>query len=200
MGHYDTLGVPRDADPEAIKRAYRRRAREEHPDQGGDDERMAEVNKAYAVLADPETRKRYDETGSDNPVRTPEEDAREVLLQVFAGSLEAEGDWLFGVRHRMQHGTSELARHRREATAKRARLEKRRERIRTKAGAENLAHMVIDQQLAVVQQQIAALDRAETVHATALRLLDAYEADPEPAQPPAWQSNPYITGTATFVR
>lgn len=62
---YDVLGVDRDASREEIKRAYRRRARELHPDAGGDEEAFKEVTRAYEVLSDPERRALYDRFGED---------------------------------------------------------------------------------------------------------------------------------------
>jgi molecular chaperone DnaJ len=64
--YYDILGVSRDADKEEIKRAYRRLARKYHPDVNKDDgaeERFKEINRAYEVLSEPETRARYDRFG-----------------------------------------------------------------------------------------------------------------------------------------
>ena len=65
--YYALLGVSRDASSEDIKRAYRRLARQYHPDfNSGDahaEERFKEVTKAYSVLSDPEKRQRYDAFG-----------------------------------------------------------------------------------------------------------------------------------------
>jgi curved DNA-binding protein len=67
--YYKTLGVPKDADQKAIKRAYRKLARELHPDvRPGDksaEARFKEVGEAYAVLSDPEKRKKYDQFGAN---------------------------------------------------------------------------------------------------------------------------------------
>ncbi|WP_013323754.1 molecular chaperone DnaJ [Gloeothece verrucosa] len=64
--YYEILGVSRDADKDEIKRAYRRLARKFHPDvnkEPGAEERFKEINRAYEILSEPETRARYDRFG-----------------------------------------------------------------------------------------------------------------------------------------
>jgi molecular chaperone DnaJ len=63
---YDTLGVAKNASADEIKKAYRKLAREHHPDQGGDEAKFKEVQGAYDVLSDPEKRQQYDSFGSAN--------------------------------------------------------------------------------------------------------------------------------------
>ena len=67
--HYAVLGVSRDASDEEIKRAYRRLARQYHPDANQTDpeaeERFKEISRAYEVLSDSEKRQRYDMFGDE---------------------------------------------------------------------------------------------------------------------------------------
>lgn len=65
--YYKTLGVPRDASEEDLKKAFRKLARQFHPDTATDkkraEEKFKEINEAYEVLSDKDKRKRYDELG-----------------------------------------------------------------------------------------------------------------------------------------
>src|SRR3954467_2890996 len=66
--HYEALGVPHDASVDEIRRAYRKLARQYHPDvnkEAGAEDRFKELSEAYEVLRDPETRERHDRLGSD---------------------------------------------------------------------------------------------------------------------------------------
>jgi curved DNA-binding protein len=66
--YYKTLGVPKNASTEDIKRAYRKLARQYHPDvnkKPDAEKRFKEVNEAHEVLTDPEKRKRYDTVGPE---------------------------------------------------------------------------------------------------------------------------------------
>ncbi|MDD7363806.1 MAG: DnaJ domain-containing protein [Peptoniphilus sp.] len=66
--YYKTLGVGKDADQKTIKKAYRKLAKQYHPDLHPDDkkaqDKFKEINEAYEVLSDPEKRKTYDNFGS----------------------------------------------------------------------------------------------------------------------------------------
>ncbi len=97
--YYETLGVPRDAGPEAIKKAYRKLAMKYHPDQnsGSDDAeaRFKELSEAYEVLKDPQRRAVYDRYGKEGMASAGQggpfqagfdlHDAIEIFMRDFGG-------------------------------------------------------------------------------------------------------------------
>jgi curved DNA-binding protein len=75
--YYQVLGVPRNASQEEIQQAYRKLARTYHPDLNKDpgaEERFKDISEAYAVLSDPESRRRYDAFGPDFRQVSPDVD------------------------------------------------------------------------------------------------------------------------------
>lgn len=58
--HYSTLGVAEDASQDEIKKAYRKLAKENHPDKGGDEETFKKISVAYDTIGDEEKRQQYD--------------------------------------------------------------------------------------------------------------------------------------------
>ncbi|GAA5025982.1 DnaJ C-terminal domain-containing protein [Actinopolymorpha pittospori] len=90
---YEILGVPRTASREEIQRAYRRLARENHPDVNKDpgaEERFKDVSEAYDVLSDPDLRKRYDAFGPDFR-RVPEDVDPETWTRAQARARAGAG-------------------------------------------------------------------------------------------------------------
>jgi molecular chaperone DnaJ len=82
--YYEVLGVGRDASDDEIKKAFRRRARETHPDVNDAPDAEAQfkmINEAYDVLSDPAKRDAYDRFGTADPQQVPGADFGDV----FAG-------------------------------------------------------------------------------------------------------------------
>ena len=73
--YYEVLGVDRNVSDSDIKKAFRSKAREFHPDKNPDDPdaeaRFKEVQEAYAILSNPDERKKYDMFGHDRPGGSP---------------------------------------------------------------------------------------------------------------------------------
>ncbi|HET7350030.1 MAG TPA: molecular chaperone DnaJ [Marmoricola sp.] len=111
---YETLGVSRDADADEIKKAYRRLARQLHPDVNPDpatQERFKEVSAAYEILSDPEKRRMYDLGGDPFGRGGAGQGAgfsfTDIMDAFFGGQTGAQGR---GPRPRMRRGQDALVR------------------------------------------------------------------------------------------
>lgn len=83
MTHYETLGIAVNATPEEIKSAYRRLARQHHPDHGGNQQLFKQVTDAYAILIDPAARRQYSEDLKKKPVELIHEAAATIVNDYF---------------------------------------------------------------------------------------------------------------------
>lgn len=117
MGHddrdpYSVLGLGREASAAEISRAYRRAARETHPDSHGGDpsaERFKAVSDAYETLGDPNRRAAYDRA---HPVYTGVGPAARDRAPVWAGSIEVVlgGRRVTAARPEIEQEVAQLAR------------------------------------------------------------------------------------------
>ena len=110
--YYEVLGVPRDADTEDIRRAYRKLARENHPDINKDPEaedRFKEISEAYEVLRDEERRRQYDRvrrhsqdgqdmSGADGFGGAPGNGFRDVNVEFGDSNFSDFFESMFGAR------------------------------------------------------------------------------------------------------
>ncbi len=95
--YYEVLGVPRDADEKALKKAYKRLAMKYHPDRNKDpdaEEKFKEIAKAYAVLSDPQKRQMYDAGGVGGVAHFSDE---ELFRNVDFGDLFGGFGFDFGM-------------------------------------------------------------------------------------------------------
>jgi curved DNA-binding protein CbpA len=86
MNLYEQLKVSQTASPEEIQKAYRRLAKNHHPDAGGTDEAFKEITRAYEILGDPDKRRDYDTYGDPNDRNLEQEVRAQVtglLLQII---------------------------------------------------------------------------------------------------------------------
>jgi molecular chaperone DnaJ len=94
--YYEVLGVPRDAEEKALKKAYKRLAMKYHPDRNKDpdaEEKFKEIAKAYAILSDPQKRKMYDAGGMGGVAHFSDE---ELFRNVDFGDLFGDFGFDFG--------------------------------------------------------------------------------------------------------
>lgn len=185
MNPYSELGVSPDADDATIKRAYKRRAHETHPDkrEGGDEE-FKRVNAAYQVLASPERRRQFDQTG--NAEGFVDEDAmiRNQVAQLILNLIEQlpDGSDIIEAAHR--HIKDQIAK----GKAERSQLQKtiaKRERVlkrlkRRKAGGTDFIRAAIEAEIAKVRHAAnvvipEGLAKAEA----ALAMVGEYDCPPD---------------------
>lgn len=103
--YYKTLGVPRTATADEIKKAFRKLARTHHPDAGGDEAKFKELNEAYEVLSDDKKRKLYDQYGTANENQIPQGwgggavNVDDIFGGGGAGGFGSWADILESIRH-----------------------------------------------------------------------------------------------------
>ena len=86
--HYAALGIQETADAADVRRAYKKRALQTHPDKGGDEEEFKRVGAAYAVLSDEAKRSEYDEMRTDG-LRQGERDQTDYQATGFNSAFDA---------------------------------------------------------------------------------------------------------------
>ena len=108
---YQQLGVTADVDLITLRRAYRRRALECHPDRtDGDAHVMAALNAAWAVLSDPNRRAAYDRTIAPLKVVQPVPQRGPEPLIDIRGNISGKDAWFAGIRLQTRRLGSEAAR------------------------------------------------------------------------------------------
>lgn len=200
---YAELGVERDADEKTVRRAYRRRAKETHPDKkGGRRDKFESANRALMVLTDPKRREQYDRTGSvddDKP-----DNAQAEALTILLGTLTAILDECDKVgRSPLQINIVEMLRANidravtqgeasKKAPLKRIETLERVDRRLRKKGKPSLVNHAIAGQIAAIRATLAKTDSAILAHRNARALLDDHEFDVETimdmANPPPWMT------------
>ena len=187
MNHYETLGVARDATLEEIKTAYRRASSSAHPDKAGASpeaqaaahEAQAAANQAWAVLGDAERRAEYDRTGSDRQTDLAA-NATAILTRMLSDLMDRDSPDILGdMRRNLDRQGAEFSMHLAQLACQRQRIERRKGKVRRKAGAvgDNLVDAVIDAKLAEIERQEGVWKQNQALHAKACELFDVYEAD-----------------------
>lgn len=172
MTHYEILGVPRDADASAIKKAYRKLARKVHPDHaGGDSTKFQELTAAYECLIDPVKRSAYD-AGDEVTEQDLEKEALDVLEGMFGVGIDEKWpDLVAETKSRLLVGDETF----KQGIAKQRVAHKRLQRlhgrvVRTDGGAQN----AFDGALKAKLEDLAKLERSRRIGKLALELLQGY--------------------------
>lgn len=158
---YEILGVDKKASPEEIHKAYRYLSKFFHPDIGGNEEEMAELNRAYTCLKDPARRQAYDLTGEDKPAPPLDVMIRDVLLECFNDIINknVQRDLIGHATRLLSKLIQDLENNQSTEKGKGKSLARRRERIKVKSDGEpNLFHLVIDEKIRENSAALAQID------------------------------------------
>jgi curved DNA-binding protein CbpA len=183
---YEELGVSPNASPEEIKAAYRRRARETHPDAGGKREEFQKVQHAYEVLGDDERRRHYDETGDDGTQSEQVPKAAQIIAQEFATFLSLDGfaqvDPVDALRMRINEISINVQRDRKTWSREVERLEKMLKRLR-RSHDQSILEDVINGRLAPAHANVRRAQAMLRELGIAAGLLNGYSfsAEDQPA-------------------
>jgi curved DNA-binding protein CbpA len=189
MTHYETLGVAKDADAAAIKKAWRKKASKAHTDRdGGDHSQMVAINRAYETLSDPEKRARYDSTGEDRCAPPLDTKATEIVIQLVMQMLEQASDHedvIVLARCAMERSVAEIEGKRQNAERQAQKLTRKRKRLTHKAsrGRRNFVDDVLAQRIGQLEQQAAHMNEGLQVFSRAMEMLEDYSYKPEQAPP-----------------
>ncbi len=183
---YEVLGVERDADDAAIRKAYRSAAKKAHPDAGGSAEKFAELAQAYGCLGDHARRKRYDETGEvsgDGP-DTAEAKAMNVafgkLSEVLTvieqrGGAFDEFDVLGDAVKKLKADLASIAQKTAAMKKTASKLRKLAEKFEAKDGKVNRLRPMIVAQAVDAERHVAAMAADKTTILAAIAILEDHE-------------------------
>ena len=183
INHYKTLGVSEHASADEIKRAYRSKARETHPDKGGNSAEFATVAEAYEVLTDPERKLLYDATGADEQ-KPVESEARQLLAQLFAKHVLATkpGKVLKAIQADLDGFARVFKQQTVEFKSQLEKLEARRLNIST-TDTVNFAQIVIDNEIKNLKLALIEIDHKVEVRSLLLKMLETYTEETEISEP-----------------
>jgi len=206
---YAHLGVKRSADLGDIRRAYRLRAKLDHPDTGGSEEKFALTTKALSVLSDPARRARYDATGdtSEAAIDNSASERAQLIVQLFDAVCQQAAKsnlapWQFDVADAMRElaarQITESRANRKQAERNLAAAEKIVGRFRRKAKrgkpaekGDNLLDRLMQGRCDPFRQQIRQIDEAIAKFEAVLETLKEYDFTFDEAPPQA--SAPFFT-------
>jgi len=172
---YDTLGVKKSASASEIKRAFRKKAVDAHPDKGGSHEEMAEISRAYSCLKDPVSRLTYDETGKETEPNSVDQIACQLVIQKFADALMAarEGTVLTHVAGALRSERTQFETQREQAERAVSALTRRRGDVAVKHGI-NLWENLIDERLRNLRAALQNFEMNIAIRDKALEILLEY--------------------------
>ena len=182
VGLYDVLGVDAGASADEIKAAYRRRAKNAHPDVGGSAQEFGDVKLAHAVLSDPERRARYDRAGEveEPEPNNIEQGALGLIGIMLEAALVSENDpikydLVAVMKAVFLTQIIEVSRKLKVTRRSIERAERMRGRFRRNKPGENTIERVLEWEIAVLKRTACRSEAALKQRERAIELLSDYD-------------------------
>lgn len=193
---YMILNVAPTADEAEIKKAYRKKAQEAHPDKGGDTELFQEIAKAYEILSDAEKRDHFDKTGEEKNDQVQVE-VVSSLIQIVMTTIQHNdpkyNDLIKAARNMVQGQQQRHIASKQEGEFQLTRLHEASSRISVIEGKENLLSSAILSHVEDVKKQIAEIEKVIAIGVKILEMLDNYSYKNDPV--PGWGPSPRYSTT-----
>lgn len=176
---YAELGVPRDADDGAVKRAFRAKANEAHPDKGGSGEKFHAIRTAYDILTDPKRRERFDRTGATDKPLDPRQASTMAMAKMAVELVSRVEDVAHNDLHAVMVSTiaanMALIRRRRADTERAiAKKENAMGRFKHAGAGENVIARILEASIAQSRQELARIDDELAIGTGILEVLAEY--------------------------
>ena len=180
---YEILGLNKDCTKEEIRKRYLELSKVYHPDAGGDKNKFSNINWAYHLLYNEESRYQYDNYGKTRDNRSETENkAISYLLNLFEQTLyhpdfmkDINKDIVETLNEVVNNHIHETKKERKKAKKERKRLEKIRERLSTKDGKESIFINHIDEKIRLTKSKIAEIDDTKEYMEKAIEILSNQE-------------------------
>jgi curved DNA-binding protein CbpA len=201
---YADLGVGRTATPADIKSAFRKKAKQTHPDAGAkEDDAFQRISESYRLLMSPERKAKFDATGEfdDKPGNSAAlQIISNMMAEIMARASGLEGcdtDVVEAMRNTLDEKVEDFRQKIVQLERKRKNLDRFAKRFKRKSGG-NLLRNMVEASVRSIDAQIAGGHRAIADMEAAKALLKGYsfEADERPA-PPVWINMQMFSGSGT---
>lgn len=185
MTLYDDLGVSKDSPPDAVKRAYKKKASATHPDKGGSTAAFQLVQHAYDILGDEAKRRRYDETGMDTPAPDPLALARSQLTAIFLQLVEQGAPNIMrSLQQYILQGKANVKQQQEAIKAKIKKLDRAAKKLKAKTGKESFLHVALAAQKRMLDMQMQEILVQTKMGDDMLELLKDFEYEVEKQNAP----------------
>lgn len=186
---YDILGLSQDASPDDVRKAYRDKAKDSHPDGGGTAKDFALVKLAHDILSDPDRRKKFDETGEINETEpnTIDAQAMSLLAGAINGIIDGQHaqdpmtiDWVKVIAGNLKSEIAAGDQKRKDLEAQLKKCEKVASKFKRKKNAEpNMVTMLMRQRIDHIKSVFKEIDKQISVFKRAIEMIEDYTFDAE---------------------